>query len=144
MADFQDVIRRYVRHRQGLYALHRKGKLYYVGLASDLYWRLKSHLKDRHGTSWDRFSLYLTIGDKHLKELESLILRITKPTGNKVKGKFAKSDNLKRRLTTDIKAIQRDQLNGIIGKIIITASTKSEPSDGKAPALHSYIHSWAN
>jgi hypothetical protein len=133
------VIRRYVRHRQGIYALHRKGKLYYVGLANDLYWRLKQHLKDHHGHSWDRFSMYLTIGDKHLKELESLILRITKPTGNKVKGKFGKSDNLRRRLAADIKAIQKQELNTIIGKIVITGTTRVRARDGRAPTLHTYI-----
>src|SRR5436189_827854 len=88
LEKYQDVIKDYVRHRQGVYALYRKEKLYYVGLAGDLRWRLKQHLKDHHGQSWDRFSVYLTIGDQHLKELECLILRITKPRGNKVKGNF--------------------------------------------------------
>ena len=138
MAEFQDVIRRFVRRRQGIYALHRKGKLYYVGLASDLLTRLKAHLKDRHGSSWDRFSLYLTIGDSHLKELESLILRVTKPTGNKVKGTFAKSENLKRRLAADIKSVQREQYNGIIGKVTVKARQKSEEK-GKGHKLNAYI-----
>ena len=63
--------------------------------------RLAHHLKDRHHDSWNRFSVYLTIGDSHLRELESLILRIVKPAGNKQKGKFAKSEDLRRRLTRD-------------------------------------------
>ena len=33
---YQDVIRSYVRSRQGIYALYRKNKLYYVGLAGNL------------------------------------------------------------------------------------------------------------
>ena len=70
----QEIIRTYVRGRQGIYALYRRGKLYYVGLATNLRNRLKIHLKDRHGQSWDRFSVYLTIGDNHLRELEALIL----------------------------------------------------------------------
>lgn len=76
LEQYQDIIRDYVRHRQGVYALYRRGKLYYVGLASNLRSRLAHHLKDRHGDSWDRFSVYLTIGDSHLRELESLILQI--------------------------------------------------------------------
>ena len=36
--------------------------------------------------------MYLTIGDSHLKELESLILRTVKPTGNSQTGKFIKSE----------------------------------------------------
>lgn len=79
LEKYSDVIRLYVRNRQGVYALYRRNKLYYVGLASNLRSRLNTHLKDRHGRSWDRFSVYLTIGDRHLKELESLIPRMVKP-----------------------------------------------------------------
>jgi hypothetical protein len=71
------------------YALYKGERLYYVGLASDLRWRLHQHLNDHHGQSWDRFSVYFTIGEKHLKELETLILHITgKSPGNKVKGNY--------------------------------------------------------
>jgi len=62
--------------------LRRYDKLYYVGLAIDLRRRLKQHLKDKHVDSWDRFSIYITIGDHHIKEMESLLLRITRPAGN--------------------------------------------------------------
>ncbi len=98
LEEYQDVIREFIQNRQGVYSLYRNGKLYYVGLAKNLPQRLKTHLRDKHGESWDRFSVYLTIGDDHMKELESLILRITKPVGNKVKGKFAKSENLIRKV----------------------------------------------
>jgi len=81
LEKYQDIIRNYVRHRHGVYALYRREKLYYVGLASNLRTRLSHHLKDRHGHSWDRFSVYLTIGDNHLRELESLLLRIVKTPG---------------------------------------------------------------
>lgn len=96
LEQHQDIIRQYVRHRQGVYALYRRNKIYYVGLASNLRSRLAHHLKDRHHDSWDRFSVYITIGDSHLHELESLILRIVKPPGNKQIGKFLKSDDLRR------------------------------------------------
>ena len=89
LEEHQDIIREYVRHRQGVYALYRRGKLYYVGLASNLRTRLAHHLKDRHHESWDRFSVYLTIGDSHLRELESLILRIVKPSDKNQQGKVA-------------------------------------------------------
>ncbi len=112
----QNVIRSYVRRRQGVYALYRKNKLYYVGLAQDLRWRLKAHVRDRHGESWDRFSVYFTIGDQHLKELESLILRIVKPKGNKVKGKFAKSQNLRPEFARDIRSEYRRELALLLGR----------------------------
>jgi hypothetical protein len=66
LEKYQDVIRAAVSRRHGVYALYKRNKLYYVGLAKDLRWRLKAHLNDRHGESWDRFSVYLTIGDQHL------------------------------------------------------------------------------
>lgn len=113
---YQDVIRQYVRGRQGIYALYHGDRLYYVGLASNLRSRLKIHLKDRHGHSWDRFSVYLTIGDSHMKELESLILRMFKPTGNKQRGKFAKSEDLRRRFAADVREHHRKDLALLIGK----------------------------
>jgi len=69
--------------------------------------RLKGHLRARHGESWDRFSVYLTIGDSHIKELESLILRMASPAGNRMSGKFAKSEDLCKRLAWDIREMQR-------------------------------------
>jgi len=60
----QDIIRNYVRRRQGVYALYRGDRLYYVGLAGNLRMRLATHMYNRHGQSWDRLSVYLTIGDR--------------------------------------------------------------------------------
>jgi hypothetical protein len=34
--DYQQLLRQYVRNRHGVYALYRREKLYYVGLAKDL------------------------------------------------------------------------------------------------------------
>lgn len=95
----QGIIREYVAKRHGVYALYRGNRLYYVGLASNLRNRLRHHLRDRHGQSWDRFSVYLTIGDSHIKELESLVLRIVSPPGNKTGGTFGKAENLRTQLS---------------------------------------------
>ena len=115
LEEHQDIIREYVRHRQGVYALYRRGKLYYVGLASNLRTRLSHHLKDRHGESWDRFSVYVTIGDSHLRELESLLLRIVKTKGNKQKGKFAKSEDLRRNFARDAKRSWQIEMQDLLG-----------------------------
>jgi len=116
LEDYLDIIRGYIKNREGVYALYRRGKLHYVGLASNLMRRLKQHLKDRHGQSWDRFSIYLTIGDQHMKELESLILRIVNPPGNKVQGKFSKSENLKNKIRRDINVRLREERDRLLGK----------------------------
>jgi len=139
LEKYQGVIRQYVRQRQGVYALYRRKKLYYVGLATDLRWRLRAHLKDHHGQSWDRFSVYFTIGDEHLKELESLVLRIVKPKGNEVKGKFGNAQDLRRRLARDIRLIQREELDGLLGRERIIIPSRSDDSDGHEPELAAYF-----
>jgi len=126
LEQYQDIIRQYVRGRQGVYALYRRGKLYYVGLATNLRNRLKHHLHDRHAGSWDRFSVYITIGDHHLRELEALILRTVKPAGNKQKGQFEKSEDLRRQFSRDMKANFAVAMNGML--------YAAPPKRRKAPA----------
>lgn len=113
---YQAVIRAYVRRRHGVYALYRGDRLYYVGLAKNLRNRLKHHLRDKHRNKWDRFSVYLTIGDSHLKELESLLLRIVRPIGNAQRGKFAKADDLKRRLARDMKKFYKREVDVLLNR----------------------------
>lgn len=130
-----------MRNRHGIYALYRRGKLCYVGLARNLNSRLKQHLKDRHGESWDRFSVYLTIGDGHVKELESLLLQIVKPKGNKHGGGFAKSENLRRRLARDIRVQQKQELDSLVGRGVSDKrgkKTEAQPVRG-GPVLSRYV-----
>ena len=115
LAEYQQFFREQARRRNGVYALYRKKKLYYVGLARDLRGRLKTHLRDKHGESWDRFSMYLTVGDDHIKELESLVLRIVRPTGNRQGGKFAKAQNLRREFTRRVKQDAAEHLSELLG-----------------------------
>ena len=115
LAEYQPFFREQARRRNGVYALYRRKKLYYVGLARDLRGRLKTHLRDKHGESWDRFSMYLTVGDDHIKELESLVLRIVRPAGNRQGGKFAKAQNLRREFTRRVKQDAADHLSELLG-----------------------------
>jgi len=123
----QDIIRNYVRGRHGVYALYKGDRLYYVGLASNLKMRLGSHGRNQHGQNWDRFSVYLTIGDRSLRELEALLLRIVKPKGNSQTGKFAKSEDLKRRFGHDIREYQNNELRTWLGKPIKPSKIKIKP-----------------
>ena len=120
LQDYQEVIRRYIRQRHGVYALYRKDKLYYVGLANNLRGRLKQHLRDRHGGLWDRFSIYLTIGDRHIRELESLLLRIVRPAGNKQVGRFGRAESLRKQFANEIRQQERDRLAMLLGLTIPT------------------------
>ena len=112
---YQALLRAYVRNRHGVYALYKNGRLYYVGLASNLRGRLQTHLRGPHGDSWDRFSVYLTIGDSHIRELESLILRIVSPRGNKQTGKFVSADDLRGRFIGDVRKLHKQELHDLIG-----------------------------
>jgi hypothetical protein len=142
LSKYQDVIRSYVRGRQGIYALYRKNELYYVGLASNLRSRLRTHLRDRHKKLWDRFSVYLTIGDSHLKELESLILRTVKPSGNHQSGKFIKSENLRGKLSRDLRARQRQEINWVIGRSTspIPKHRRQKIVQKGSPILSAYVN----
>jgi hypothetical protein len=137
LEEYQDIIRHYIRGRNGVYALYKGKKLYYVGLATNLRGRLKRHLKDRHRKLWDRFSVYLTIGDTHIKEMESLLLRIMQPEGNKQLGKFVRCENLNKRLARDIKSLQRETLASILGDKRRAAAGRD--SADEHPVLAPYV-----
>ena len=116
--EYPHIIKSMIKGKWGVYALYKKKKLYYVGLASNLMGRLKTHLRDRHYNEWDRFSVYLTIKSSHIKELESLLIRVTDPTGNRTKGKFIKSQGIKSTLNELIKEHDADRRARLIGGFV--------------------------
>lgn len=140
---YAPLIREMVGRRHGVYALYKRDRLYYVGLATNLRGRLNAHLKDRHKGLWDRFSVYLTIEDGHTKELESLVLRIVQPEGNKQRGTLARSENLARVLTERVRERQRQELRSLLGRRMPEAkkrSRKPTSRSGQTP-LARYVSS---
>src|SRR3972149_8973937 len=139
----QDIIRQYIRRRHGIYALYRNGKLQYVGLASNLRARLNRHLHDRHKDSWDHFSVYLTIDNRGIKELETLLLRIVSPAGNKAGGKFVRSQNLAVKLRRDIRQLHREQVGILVPvrrqRVLEKVLRANDEPDGSPPPLAKYI-----
>ncbi len=105
---YQKQITGMIKGHHGVYALYRRNNLYYIGLATNLKNRIRSHLKDKHGTSWSHFSLYIFKKDNHIRELEALLLRIAYPEGNKQRGKLKGSTDLKPNLKHLVK-IQQDK-----------------------------------
>ena len=75
-ADYAAQIAELAGEEPGIYALYHKGKLYYVGLATDLRRRIKHHLEDKHARHWDTFSLYVVRKEAHLRDLEAMTIRI--------------------------------------------------------------------
>jgi hypothetical protein len=113
--EYPELVKDLIRHKCGIYALYRHDQLYYVGLATNLMGRVKEHLRDRHRGGWDRFSVYLTNSDSHIKSLESLLLRIVRPSGNRVSGGFGRPANLLRGLHRAMSDADADRRARILG-----------------------------
>ncbi len=145
LAHYSELIREFVRGRPGVYALYRKNQLYYVGLAGNLRTRLHQHLRDRHAETWDHFSLYLTVGDQHLREIESLLVGISRPRGNRAKPNFIRSQNLRPALRRQVSQCQRRELGDLFpGSTTKVAAAPKKlapppPTNGRATKLSSYI-----
>ena len=131
--EYPAVVRDLIRRRAGVYVLYRSRSLYYVGLASNLMGRLKGHVRDRHRGLWDRFSVYLTTDHDHMKELESLILRMVRPSGNKVSGHFAGSDNLRDRVNRLMREVDADRRAVILGGHVAARRRRLKASKPKGP-----------
>ncbi len=112
---FRPIVREMTRGQAGVYALYKGDKLYYVGLASNLMGRVNAHLKDRHKARWDRFSVYLTTVDDHIRPLEALMLRVFNPKGNKVRGRLAGAQDMVRSLKKKMVEHQRDETATLLG-----------------------------
>lgn len=119
---YPEIVTEFAKGKSGVYALYKENSLYYVGLAKNLRSRLHHHLRDRHAEEWNRFSIYLTQGDEHLKELESLVLRILMPKGNRVAGKFMDSRDLVKLFKQKVQFMQRRELFEITGNEVIEIS----------------------
>ena len=104
--SFKEGLDEIMRGYAGVYALYNKGKLYYVGLASNLYWRIRGHAKDRHKNKWDSFSIFRIGRVRYLKDIETLLLRVASPPGNSVSGHLQRDADL----TRVLKRIQAEQM----------------------------------
>jgi hypothetical protein len=96
--EYREALGRKDRGR-GIYVLYKKGRVYYIGLStSSMRSRLRSHAtRDRHAGKWDTFSLYQVRRGKYIKDIESLLLRVFHPKGNRVSGRFHRKYNVTRR-----------------------------------------------
>jgi len=99
--------------KRGIYALYdKRGRLYYAGKASDLARRLNQHLRDRHGDSWDRMTLFVVDASANVSELESLVVATAQPPGNKQKPKAGQ--DLRKRLHRYLRQDARAQIDQAI------------------------------
>ena len=107
---------------------YRKGRLYYVGLASDLKWRLGSHLKDRHSEKWGSFQRLLN-GGRSAPKRAGVAHAPRDPAKAERQQSFpSKSpcrERLLRRFKRDIKEYQKKELSELT-----SASSRSSQSAG--------------
>ena len=82
-ASFRKKLRQIMMGWSGVYVLYKDDDVYYIGKASSSFWRLWRHFRrDRHVGKWNKFSVFrFKIGN--LTALETLLLHISKPKGNK-------------------------------------------------------------
>jgi hypothetical protein len=138
MESYPATVRKMIHGRSGVYVLYRRERLYYVGLASNLRSRLKGHLKDRHRGLWDRFSVYLTNDAAHIRELEALLLRISKPTGNRVKGRLKGATSLYSTLSREMALIDERRRANLLGGSVAKRLRRRQASSARgAEALAS-------
>lgn len=125
--------------KHGIYALYRNNNLYYVGLATNLKSRVSQHLRDRHKGKWNYFSLYLVRSEKNLKELESLLLRIADPSGNRTRGRLLGSKDLGKPLKRGMVESARREISDLFSdgkshKQLAPSSTDRKRAGKKAAA----------
>lgn len=130
LEEYPVLVRDLIRGKSGVYALYRQHRLYYVGLASNLMGRIKQHLKDRHSGLWDKFSVYITPDGGHTRVLESLLLRISRPPGNRVKTNLRQSTNLYNRLNRIMKQSDADRRSRLLGGRVARRRIRTRANEG--------------
>jgi predicted GIY-YIG superfamily endonuclease len=103
----EDKLSELLKKQSGIYVLYKNNSIYYIGLAKSLRSRLKGHLEDRHKNKWNKFSLYIVKRIRYLRDIESLMLQLVRPKGNKIIGRFEKHGNLKPKIKKELNDLQR-------------------------------------
>lgn len=128
---YRAEVAKLIRGHAGVYALYKRDKLYYVGLATNLMSRVKQHLKDRHARKWETFSVYLTRDSDSIKGLESLLLRIVDPTGNRVKGRLPGAKDQKRALNRAMTEADSNRRASLLGGNYVRNRMKRKTKAGQ-------------
>jgi hypothetical protein len=115
-----DLITRLVGSSPGIYCLYDTSELYYVGKSTYLRRRVKHHLRNRHLASWTHFSLYLVRKAEHIDEIESLLVRIANPEGNRRVPKGKVGSAMLKQLKALVKQKQVEEFADMFGSAKLT------------------------
>ena len=69
--ELKDVLKDFA----GIYALYEGDKLVRVGLATNIFYRLKGHAEGK--LDWDKASLFIIKNIKYLRDLETAVVQIS-------------------------------------------------------------------
>ncbi len=133
--DHAEIITKLISDSSGIYALYDDNELYYVGRASDLKRRVHQHLKDRHDSQWTHFSLYLIKRSEYIGDIESLLIRIAAPVGNRAKPRGRDSKKLVKNLESLIKLKHKEEIR----ELISGRTAKSKSVKGNKGALKGLV-----
>lgn len=105
---FKGEMKEILRGNTGVYVLYKGNDLYYVGITDrDLFGRLHTHTKDRHEDQWNKFSVFIIGRGKYLKDIESMIHRISETPANLAKGKFKEHYEYDKRIKDMVKKVSK-------------------------------------
>jgi hypothetical protein len=104
---FRKSLQDIMRGNAGIYALYRGEHLYYAGLTRNLLGRIKLHQRDRHANRWDHFVIFRIHRVRFLKDVETLILNLVKPPGNRHIGHVPRDADLNRVLKETLREYRR-------------------------------------
>ena len=135
---YQGVLSELIGRSHGIYALYNENELYYVGKATDLKTRVKQHLKDRHYAQWTRFSLFLTKKSSYIRDIESVIIAISDPKGNRNKPKGSANNQLIKKLNSILKEEQEKERYRLTNKQKRN-TTRKKVSRKTRPVLKGYF-----
>lgn len=133
--DHREIITELIGNSSGIYALYDENKLYYVGRASALKRRVNQHLKDRHDSQWTHFSLFLIKRADYIGDIESLLIRIAEPIGNRAKPRGRDSKLLIKELRGMIKQKHKDELRELISGRSVKNQPKKKLNKGTLKGL---------
>lgn len=128
---YYELITELVSTSPGVYALYDGDALYYVGKSTDLKKRVKQHLRDRHLNKWTHFSFYLIRRVQHIHEIESLLVRIATPEGNRVTPAGKQRGPLLGELKRMVRQKQKQELDELFGESKPTREIKHYKARGK-------------
>ena len=144
--DHIQIIKELIGDSSGIYALYDDNELYYVGRASDLKRRVNQHLKDRHDAQWTHFSLFLIRKADYIGDIESLLIRIAEPIGNRAKPRGRDSRELLGKLKALIRRKHQEELAELIPGQPVARKSRKEKKPHKliglvkkrTPIYHTY------